>query len=191
MIINSLEPNLSKIISFMAISPGSRFLRKEIKEKTQMNNVPLDSSLNKLITLKLINKNKNLYSLNIQNEIVDKIVNEIKEKIPALPFKIQLILLEFIEELSKLKSIKRAVLFGSYAKIIFSEKSDIDIAIIIEEKLKNQYRHNLGKKVNIISNKISKKYKKQIHEHFFTNQDLKHKEDPLIKDILKNGIELL
>ena len=81
------------------------------------------------------------------------------------------------------------VLFGSYSKLIFTKNSDIDIAIILKDKIKNQ--HNLEKNVSVISEALSKKYKKEVQEHFFQEKDLKNKSDPLIKDILRNGIFLI
>ena len=59
---NIFDKNLAKILSFFLISPGSRYKRKEIKEKTKMNNIPLDKTLQKLISLRLIKENKNLYN---------------------------------------------------------------------------------------------------------------------------------
>ena len=41
--------------------------------------------------------------------------------------------------------------------------------------------------ISSIARKISIKYKKDIHAHLFLESDLKHKEDKLIKDILRNG----
>ena len=65
---NLLDKNLAKILAFFLISPGSRYNRKEIKEKTKMNNIPLDNTLQKLITLKLLEQNKSLYNLNLKIE---------------------------------------------------------------------------------------------------------------------------
>ena len=188
MMINLIDRNFSRIILFFAISPGSRYSRKEIKEKTSMNNVPLDISLGKLLNLRIINEKNRLYFLNLENQIVNQILEE-KEKFSNLPLNIQFILIEFIEMILKFKPIKDIVLFGSYTKLIFSDKSDIDIAVIFADKIKN--RERIEKKISALSQKISKKYKKSVQEHFFVESDLKHKEDPLIKDILKNGRSLI
>ena len=39
--------------------------------------------------------------------------------------------------------------------------------------------------------KIERKSEKKIELHFFNTEDLKHKEDPLIKDIVKNGKRII
>jgi len=188
MIINLIDKNYAKILLFLAISPGSRYSRKEIKEKTGMNNVPLDNSLNALINLKLINGENKIYSLNLENEIVQQLMKE-RQKISNLPLKVRFILLDFIDYALNLKSIDRIILFGSYSKLIFSEKSDIDIAVIFADKIKN--KEKTEKKVSVFENKLSKKHKKNIQSHFFLEKDLKHKEDPLIRDILRNSISLI
>lgn len=186
MMLNLIKPSLARIILIFAASPGRKWQRNEIKETTGMNNVPLDNSLNTLLTLKLICENKRMYSLNLENYFVQQIVKEIKETISNLPFQIQFIVIDIIESISKLKKIKNIILFGSYSKLIFTDKSDLDIAIITEHK-----NPKLKEKVFLLTEKLSKKYKKQVHEQFFTEQDLKHKEDPLVKDILRNGIPLI
>jgi predicted nucleotidyltransferase len=187
MIINLIDKNYAKIISFLAVSPGSRYSRKEIKEKTEMNNIPLDNSLNALSNLKIINESNRLYSLNLENSLIQQFMKE-RGRISNLPLNIQFMLIEFTGHISKLKSIKKIILFGSYSKLIFSEKSDVDLAIIFPDKIKAELTKN---KISRFEDKLSKKYKKNIQSHFFTESDLKHKEDPLIRDILRNGIGLL
>jgi len=185
---NIIDKNCAKILLFLAVSPGSRYSRKEIKEKTGMNNIPLDISLNALLNLKILNEENKIYSLNLENQLVQQFMKE-RQKIASLPLKIQYILLDFIGNAIKLKSIKQIILFGSYAKLIFTDKSDIDIAIIFSDKIKN--KEIIEKKISNFGEKLIKKHKKKVQIHFFLESDLKHKEDPLIKDILKNGISFI
>jgi len=97
--------------------------------------------------------------------------------------------LEFVSSIGKLMGIEKIILFGSYVKLIYSDKSDVDIAIILDNQIKN--KEKVEKKISFAAEKISKKYKIDVQEHFFMLKDLKHKEDPLIKDILKNGKEII
>lgn len=186
MLVNLLDKNSAKILLFLAISPGSNYTRKEIKEKTEMNNIPLDVSLTKLLNLRLINENKRLYFLNLDNFLIQQILQE-NSKIKHLPLKIQFILLDFIGQAIRFKNINQIILFGSYSKLIFSDKSDIDLAIIAESR----HLGKIEKLLTQIASKISKKHKKEIQLHFFSEQDMKHKEDALIKDILRNKIILI
>ena len=184
MLINLIDKSCAKILLFLALSPGSNYRRNEIKDKTKLNNVTLDITLNKLTSLNMLNNKKKIYSLNISNELVKYVLNEAKG-ISSFPLMVQYLVLDLINKLIELKGIKSIILFGSYFKLIFSDKSDLDIAIILDNSAKN--KSILDKKVSLISRKISKKYKKEIHYHLFLESDLKHKEDPLIRDILRNG----
>lgn len=183
MIINLFNKNIAKILLLFSLSPGSKYSRNEIKLKTRMNNVPLDNSLSELLTLKAINQKDRLYFINLENNLIMQIIEDSRKRLSNLPLNVQTEITEFISDISKIENIPKIILFGSYSKLIFSDKSDIDIAVILNSKENKK----IEKKIESVALKISNKYKKDIQPHFFTNQDLKHKEDPLIKDILKNG----
>ncbi|MEK6859722.1 MAG: nucleotidyltransferase domain-containing protein [Nanoarchaeota archaeon] len=187
MLINLLDKSIAKILLFLEISPGSRYLRKDIKEKTNLNNMPLDISLAQMLNFKMILFKDKLYSLNLDNNIV-KLITEENREFKQLPLKIQFVILDFIKNISKLKGITKIILFGSYSKLIYTDKSDIDIAIVFDENEKNR---DVKKKISLIVERLSRKHKKQIQEHFFSEKDLLHKEDALIKDIVRNGKNLL
>ena len=190
MITNLLNKNLTKIITYLTISPGSKYTRKELKEKTKLNNIPLDESLSKLSVLKIIKKEKNLYSLKLEYEPANRIIEIIKSEYNKyhLSYETFIILLEIIDKLSKYNQIKDIILFGSYAKLIHTDKSDLDLAIISEQKLKE----NIEKVVIKAIDKISKKDNKKIDLKFFTDEEIKkNQSDPLIKDIIRNGKSLL
>jgi len=184
MLINIIDKNCAKIILLSIMSPGRKYNRKEIQEWTKLNNVPLDYSLSKLVFFKLINENKKIYSLNLENSTVKNLLEE-REILLNLPLEVQFILIELLYSFSVIRSIRKVILFGSYSKLIFTENSDIDLAVIFDDKTKNQTK--LEKSAFVIANKISRKYRKEIELHFFKESDLKHKEDPLIKDITRNG----
>lgn len=188
MIINLMNKNSAKLLLFLAVSPGSRYSRGEIREKTGLNNVPLDLSLSELLNLKIIKIDKRLFYPNIESAIVRQIIDEVKEGIGNLPLKVQFEIFDFVSAVLKIRGIENIILFGSYAKLIYSEKSDVDIAVVFSDK---QEMEKAEDKIGEIADKIGKKHKKEIQEHLFTKDDLKHREDPLIKDILKNGRVLI
>ncbi len=183
MISNIFDKNIINALSYFLISPGSRYTRKEIKEKINMNNVPLDNTLNKLLSLNIIKKKNNVYSLNNESKETLPLFEIIKREYLefSIPHEIFNIIVETAEKLSKIKFVKSAVLFGSYAKLIHTFKSDIDIAIITVN-INKQEIEQVKKEINKISDKIEL--------HFFKEKDMKEK-DPLIKDILKNGKRIL
>jgi len=154
-----------------------------------MNNIPLDNGLRKLLNNGIIIKSGNLLTLNpyeTENakRIKEVILSEYKYNFNSLPLRIFYAIIEMSNKLSEINEIKRVILFGSYAKLIYSEKSDIDIAVVFGNKAKNK---KIAEKMTIkIAEKIREKSGKKIELHFFLEKDLKEK-DPLIKDILKNG----
>ena len=179
-----------KIISFLIISPGSKYNRKELKEKTGMNNIPLDKTLKKLKSFHIIEEKDHLFSINFQDDKISKIIELIQREYKEfnLPYNIFNILIDISEKLSMIKEIKEARLFGSYSKLIYNQKSDIDIAIILYDKIKN--KNKIQEKIEKIILKISKKNKKKIETHFFSEKDMKRK-DSLIKEILRNNKVLI
>ena len=175
------EKDVFKILSLFGISPGSRFKRNEIKDKTLLYNVNLDKALNKLVNLDLLKKDKNYYQINFENDVKDKVLNlVIKEykRLREIPFKVYLLLIDMLEKISKNKKTE-IYLFGSYAKLIYKENSDVDVAVI-------------NGKINAkLINKLEEKYGLKIELHYFNKDEFyKNKKDPLIKEIIKNGVRL-
>ncbi len=183
---NLFDKNLIRIISYFLISPGSRYRRKELKEKTGMNNVPLDTNLNKLCALKILKEKRNIYNLNLENQDMQLILNEIKKEYDEfhLSHAIFNIIVEISEKVAREKSIAQTILFGSYAKLIHTDKSDIDISIILKDSIKNV--SSIEKKLRKETEKIGRRHSKIIELHFFHEKDMKQ-HDPLIKDIVRNG----
>ncbi len=73
-------------------------------------------------------------------------------------------------------------LFGSYSKLVFNEKSDVDIAFLISDKIDKE-------KIRKYLRKIEKHYEKTIEEHFFEKKVFyKNKKDLLVKEIIQHGI---
>ena len=102
---NILDKNLAKILSFFLISPGSKYNRKDIKEKTKMNNIPLDNALQRLLALKLINKNKQFYFLNFnieENKNIFSIISD-EYKYFNISYQVFNILIDISDTLSKIK----------------------------------------------------------------------------------------
>src|SRR3989344_7864048 len=179
MITQVFDKDVVKILTLFSLSPGSRFNRNQIKEKTLLNNVPLDNALNLLLQTGIIKKEKRLYSLNFDNIYYRKILDMISTQYKSLkeiPLKAYFIITDLSYELNSYKNIE-LYLFGSYSKLIYTKNSDIDLALLSNMKL------NIHK----IITKIEKRYNINIEIHYFSkNEFYKNKKDPLIKDILKN-----
>jgi len=175
-----------KILTLFSLSPGSRFKRNEIKQNININNVPLDYALLRLIRSNILKREGNLYSLNFENKEMKEIVNIIERDhiyLKRIPIKIYFLILDLISDKILFKDCE-LYLFGSYSKLVYNDKSDIDIAILTSKDLKKDLLNKLIKK-------LEKRYNKAIEVHFFDkNKFYKNKKDPLVKDIIKNGVKL-
>ncbi len=177
------EKDIFKVLTIFSLEPGARFKRADIKEKTLMNNVPLDNTLLKIVKSGFLKKEGKLYSVNFNDDTNKQILNNIQRQykyLKEIPLNIYFLLIDFIYSLN-LSSID-IYLFGSYSKLIFKEGSDVDIAMVGAVK-----KDIIGK----IVRKLEKKYKKTIEIHHFDKENFyKNKSDPLVKDIIKNGVRL-
>ncbi len=175
-----------KIITLFSLSPGSRFRRKEIKEKTRLNNMPLDSGLLKMMSAEVLKKDDSLYSLNLENESTKAIVSLAShnfKKMKELPLDVYFFLTDLMVHISPKNT--EIYLFGSYAKLVYSDKSDVDIAFLFS---KPPDKKSIEKAVR----KLEKTYKKAVEMHYFDKKAFyKNRKDPLVKDILRNGIRLI
>ena len=184
MITDIFEKNIIKILTMFSISPGSRFTRNEIKEKIMLNNIPLDNALSILLRNKILIKERRFLGLNFGNKYLDNLLDIIKKeylRFREVELKIYYLILDVSFVLSNIKNLD-IYLFGSYAKLIYTEKSDVDLAIFLEEEDKK-----VIKKIKKDLDKIERKCNKNIELHFFEKKDMKEK-DPMIREILKNGI---
>jgi DNA polymerase sigma len=126
MINNIFDKEIAKILTIFSISQGS------------------------ILNSKIIKKERRLLSLNLENEkaraIVNIIAREYKE-LKELPLQVYFSLIDVVHFLSRFKELD-VYLFGSYAKLIFNEKSDIDLAVIsdkLAEEDKKEFSRFVGK----------------------------------------------
>ena len=175
-----------KVLSVFCISQGSKFQRNVLKDKTGIPNLILDRTLARLINLKILIKEKYLLSVNFSNfqalEII-KLLFERYSRFKQISLNEYFIISYFERDISFIKGIGEVYLFGSYAKLTFSEKSDIDIAIVAGDFNKKIFQ-------NLIK-KLEEKYGKKFEIHYFSKEFYNNRKDPLVKEILTHGIKLL
>jgi predicted nucleotidyltransferase len=176
-----------KVLAVFGVSPGSRFRREEIKEKTRLNNVPLDKALVKLVNCHVVKIERGFYGLDFETENSKKLIEMVskqQKELREVPLVVFLLLSDLVDTLSTVKGIE-VYLFGSYAKLIYREKSDVDVAVIFEKKPKGLDLDRLGQK-------LEKTYGKQVQIHDFEKGPFnENKNDPIVSDILRNGVRLL
>lgn len=176
-----------KILKLFSLAPGKALTRNQIKEYTKIPNVSLDIALDKLIKEDIIQKNRKSIRLNLSNKKTQEIINFLKEEsneLREIPYKIWLILFDFSISIQKLH-FEKAILFGSWAKHIARENSDIDIALIFEKK-------ELKQELNAekISEQLKDKHDLEIQLHFFDEKEFKEGKGVLLKEIKTDGIEI-
>ena len=97
---------------------------------------------------------------------------------------------EFVYELTNadLGNLEQVILFGSYAKRTFSKDSDIDVAIITQEKSADDELL-----ITDIIDRLHKRFRKEIQPHYYTAKEFKElaKKNKLVKEIVKDGVRLL
>ena len=187
MITQIFSKNVIKILTMFSLSPGSKFNRKKIQELIKLNNVPLDRALMILISSNILIREKNFYLLNFELEhtkiIVYMCLKEFK-KFKDIPLGVYYILMDVVDFLSLKKGIE-AFLFGSYVKLVYTNKSDIDIAILYENDF------NI-KDINDFVLKLEGIYDKSIEIQDFEKKSFyKNKKDPIVNSILRDGIRLI
>ena len=182
MIFQIFNKDILKLLTVFSISPGSRFLRNDLKERTKLNNVNLDNAINALLNSNLIKKEKRFLYFNLDNRpILDVVFQQYKE-LKQIPLNIYFLIIDFIFFLNKSKNID-VYLFWRYSKLIFKEGSDVDLAVISDRADK--------KKINNITRKLESKYNRKIEVHYFEKNFYKNKKDPIVNEIIKNGVKLI
>lgn len=187
MITDIFDGDVVRILTLFSISPGSKHTRNEIKEKTMLNNLPLDNALSNLVKNKILVRERRLFGLNFENRLSKEVLEIIKKehlRFREIPLDVYFALVDLSSQFSNIKIISRAFLFGSFAKMIYTNKSDMDIALFLQNEDKGAIA-----KIKSGIGKLEKKFHRAIELHFFIIKDLKAK-DPLIKEIVKNGIEV-
>ena len=185
MISSIFDEDSFKILSYFSISPGSKFKRKELKEVTKLNNVPLDNALAKILNSNILKKEKLMYSVNFENENARQIIDILRKQyydLKGIPYEVYLMVTDFVEEISLKKDVTTYI-FGDYSKLVYTDKSVIDIAYISE--------FNDEKDIQRIINKIESKTQKKIKVSFFQKEIFReNKDDPVIQDIKRNGTKI-
>ena len=78
--IELIDNSVVKVLTIFSVSPGSRFQRKLLKEKTGLPNIILDKTLNKLTNIKILKREKNLYSIDHKNAEIKNIDENLKKR---------------------------------------------------------------------------------------------------------------
>ena len=118
-------------------------------------------------------------TVNENLKLIQELWERERKSLRNLDYEIKVILTEFLRMILDIIDLKKIILFGSHAKGTASVKSDIDLALISKEEIKNEIE------VTRIIKVLEKKYKKEIQVHYFTEKSFEGK-SKLIKEIKEN-----
>lgn len=183
-----------RIFSVLAEAPGQGVTKNEIREITKLGGNSLFRSINLLLQNNLIIFNKfgkkSYYKLNLNNNYVKQIIEIIaleNQDTNKLNPKILIILREYTRQIFDLVDIKEIYAFGSIVKSSYRENSDIDIAVITEKQISTKDRINIEK----ISEKLEKRFGREIQSHFFNSEEFAKSKISLIEQVHRDGIKLV
>jgi predicted nucleotidyltransferase len=184
-----------KILFVISEAPGKAISHKDIRELTCLGNKVITKFLiilkkSDIIIAEKIGKTT-YYKMNMNNNYSRQILELIKlekSSINNLDFKITNILRDFIYNLTNtnIELINSMYLFGSYSKRTYNKDSDIDVAIIINER-----NTALELEITAIVDNIEKRYRKEIQPHYYTIKEFLNNKNKLILEIKKDGIKLI
>lgn len=174
-------------------SPGAGFTRQDLREHTKLGNKALSFALKRLVAFGILTKSKErlslaVYKLNKESKYIQDILNLLqreRQDLNHLPYDFSAIAREFSREAVDSVDALSIYLFGSVAKGTYREDSDMDFAVVTEEKSPGQ-----DMALNTICDRLSKKFKRKIQCFLMTQEQLTKKRTSLAEEILKHGIKL-
>lgn len=180
-----------KILLVLAEAPGKAVSRKEIRTLTLMGNKMVDKYVGLLSQFEVILVSKigrrNYYKFNMNSLFAPKILDLIKlekEKLESINFGVINLFREFAYEITNISqdNLIKIILFGSYAKRTYTERSDVDVALMVKER--NPTEELL---ITEIVDKLEKRFGKEIQIHHLTEKEFSGN-TKLIQEIKKDGI---
>ncbi len=181
-----------RVLLLYSYSPGKGMVREEIKKLAGLRNVPLDSALRKLVLFGVLRQEGRLYRIDVGSEYAKKILellSDMKRGLRGIGYELLIILDGFVREAVKAKALKSIILFGSHAKLTARKGSDVDLCVITSQR-----EEKLEFRIQDVCESIFKESGSRIQVHYFTEsgfEDGRKKKDPLVMDIIKDGIRLL
>lgn len=180
-----------KVLYLFSTAPGKSFTRKDIQQMTRLANNPLSESLKFLVNSGILaRKNKREYALDFDNEDVAGLVEFFKDEsrhLRNIPYTIWLTLFELSVKVAGRIPVRSIYLFGSQAKLVAHEKSDIDVAVILGGKREAKMDLELEK----IASRLENKFGRKIQVHVFEEKEFTRHGDGMSKEIIRDGIRII
>lgn len=163
-----------KVLSYFYLNPESEMYVNEIARKFGIDRGNLVKKLKELENDNVLQKRKrgnlSLYKINKKNPFYKEYKKIIQKSFGIEP--------ELIELLKNVKGLKKAIVFGSYAKNQLSSQSDIDLLLVGSHSCLE-----IQKQIS----KLQSKYDREINTVDLTESEFRKKKDnSFIKNIFQN-----
>ncbi|MBD3203660.1 hypothetical protein GF327_05155 [Candidatus Woesearchaeota archaeon] len=183
-----------RILFIYGESTGAGFTRQDLRNHTKLGNKALTMALTRLTSFGLLKEIENefsytIYKLNRENKYTQeilKLLHKERNDLNQLPYIFRKIVSEFSRKVIDSVNTQKIYLFGSVAKGTYREESDIDFAVVVNNK-----NPQIDMTLTRISDKLSRKYKRNIQCFILTKTQIGKKKSGLVKEILKHGIRLV
>jgi len=182
-----------RILAVLAESPGQGVTKEEIRKVTKLGGNSLFKPIQLLMKTEILNckrfGKRRYYSINLENKYAQQIAEMIRlerKDMNNMGQAIVTLLRECLRKILDLIEVESVYVFGSVVKSSYDEKSDVDIAIVIEKSLSTKAKINLEKETE----KLEERFGREIQIHFFTKEEF-DKGGKLVGEVQRDGVKLL
>jgi predicted nucleotidyltransferase len=95
----------------------------------------------------------------------------------------------YVKDVAAVFPVRRAVLYGSYAKGTADKDSDVDVCFFLEDELNSDRRHEILTRMLGLTRKYSSLDTLLIEPNVFSVEDLDD-DNPFVKEVLRTGRDL-
>ena len=180
-----------RILELLFETPRKPVSRKELFEHTDLGNAPLSKGLKRLVGAGLLIKEKKgkkeFYFINFDDpytRLIWSIWEQERNDTRYLDYYVKVLTSEFLRMILDRCEVDKVILFGSHGKGTASIRSDVDLAVVFRDDLKQELE------VTRIAKILEEKSETRIQVHFFTKKSFRNK-TKLTDEIKRDGIHLL
>jgi len=183
-----------RILSVLTKEPDHKYTKEEIKKATKLGGNSIFRTMNILEKNNIITGQKSgrktYYKINLCNEysqFITEICQKEREDLNDIDPETATILREYIRQLSDAVEVDSIYVFGSTVKHNDSKNSDLDIALIF----KSDPDTDSLMKIREITKKVETRFKRDIDEHIFKEEDFAKMDIPYAEAVHRDGIRLI
>lgn len=183
-----------RALTVLMEAPGRGFSSRELYEATALGGGSMSAALSTLKAHRLVKERRDgrfrYYHVEMTHPLAPflrQLCDAEREQLNGLPWRVVILLREFVRRAFEALPVTKVILFGSQAKRTARPSSDIDIALVLSRDLTTVEIVRLTE----IATALEKRFKVEVQTHTFTEAQFSHKDDLLIREVRRDGIPLL